>query len=154
MQRTRCLPTSSNSCHRWIWTCGDRPISGGRGIISIDPRGFFQALAKHLLTGRNSTPVEVVLRMLVVKRLYQYSYEDTERMVNDSLTLRQFCRLYLNDAPDNKTIMRWNNLLAAGNTGEVQCAHSRVGGASTRSRKGKKLAHGWHGSRGQYSSAQ
>ena len=30
-------------------------------------------------TGRNSTPVEVVLRMLVVKRLYGYSYEETER---------------------------------------------------------------------------
>jgi IS5 family transposase len=28
-------------------------------------------------TGRNSTPVEVVLRMLVVKRLYGYSYEET-----------------------------------------------------------------------------
>ena len=26
-----------------------------------------------LKTGRNSTPVEVVIRMLVVKRLYQYS---------------------------------------------------------------------------------
>ncbi|MBV5322512.1 MAG: transposase [Ilumatobacteraceae bacterium] len=64
-----------------------------------------------LLTGRNSTPVEVVLRMLVVKRLYQSSYADTVRMANDSLTLRQFCRLYLNAAPDDKTIMRWNNLL-------------------------------------------
>ena len=29
-------------------------------------------------TGRNSTPVEVILRMLVVKRLYGYSYEETE----------------------------------------------------------------------------
>ena len=33
--------------------------------------------AKSLQTGRNSTPVEVVLRMLVVKRLYRYSYEET-----------------------------------------------------------------------------
>ena len=30
-------------------------------------------------TGRNSTPVEVMLRMLVVKRLYGYSYEETDR---------------------------------------------------------------------------
>lgn len=64
-----------------------------------------------LLTGRHSTPVEVVLRMLIVKRLYEYSYEETERIVSDSLILRQFCRLYLNPAPDSKTIMRWNNLL-------------------------------------------
>jgi IS5 family transposase len=44
-------------------------------------------------TGQNSTPVEVVLRMLVVKRLYGYSYKETERVVRDSLSLRAFCRM-------------------------------------------------------------
>ena len=67
---------------------------------------FSKRWKNTLLTGRNSTPVEVVLRMLVVKRLYQYSYEETERIVSDSLTLRQFCRLYLNEAPDSKTLPR------------------------------------------------
>ena len=57
---------------------------------------------KTLQTGRNSTPVDVVLRMLVVKRLYGYSYEETERNVSDSLSLRQFCHVYLNDVPDDK----------------------------------------------------
>jgi IS5 family transposase len=37
-------------------------------------------------TGRHSTPVEVVLRMLVVKRLYGYSYEETvERACGSSV---------------------------------------------------------------------
>lgn len=62
-------------------------------------------------TGRNSTPVEVVLRMLVVKRLYSYSYEETERAVRDSLSLRAFCRVYLNDVPDDTTLIRWANLI-------------------------------------------
>src|SRR5574338_760512 len=62
-------------------------------------------------TGRNSTPVEVVLPMLVVKRLYSYSYAETERVVRDSLSLRQFCRVYLNDVPDEKTLMRWVNVI-------------------------------------------
>ncbi len=48
---------------------------------------------KTLVTGRGSTPVEVVLRMLVVKHLYGWSYEQTEQRVNDSLVLRQFCRV-------------------------------------------------------------
>jgi IS5 family transposase len=43
-----------------------------------------------LHTERRSTPVEVILRMFVVKRLYDYSYEKTERHVGDSLVLRQF----------------------------------------------------------------
>jgi len=68
---------------------------------------------KTLQTGRNSTPVEVVLRMLVVKRLYGYSYEETERHVSDSLSLRQFCRVYLNEVPDDTTLIRWANLIQA-----------------------------------------
>jgi len=64
-----------------------------------------------LVTGRNSTPVEVILRMLVVKRLYSYSYEETERYVKDSLVLRQFCRLYLNPVPDDTTLIRQANLI-------------------------------------------
>ena len=62
-------------------------------------------------TGRNSTPVEVVLRMLVVKRLYGYSYEETERVVRDSLSLRAFCRVYLQEVPDDTTLIRWANLI-------------------------------------------
>lgn len=61
---------------------------------------------KTCQTGRNSTLVDVVLRMLVVKRLYGYSYEETERTVSDSLSLRQFCRVYLNDVPDDTTLIR------------------------------------------------
>jgi IS5 family transposase len=55
--------------------------------------------------------VEVVLRMLVVKRLYGFSYEQTERIVSDSIVLRQFCRLYFEPAPDDTTLIRWANTL-------------------------------------------
>jgi IS5 family transposase len=62
-------------------------------------------------TGRNSTPVEVVLRMLAVKRLYGLSYERTEYQVRDSLVLRQFCRIYFNEVPDDTTLIRWAGLI-------------------------------------------
>jgi IS5 family transposase len=61
--------------------------------------------------GRHSTPVEVVLRLLVVKRLYGWSYAETERFVADSLVLRQFCRVYLQPVPDDTTLLRWANLI-------------------------------------------
>lgn len=61
--------------------------------------------------GRHSTPVEVILRMLVVRRLYGWSYEETEHFVSDSLVLRQFCRLYLEPAPDDTTLIRWGGLI-------------------------------------------
>ena len=57
-----------------------------------------------LTLGRRSTPVEVILRMLVVRRLYDWSFEATERNGSDSLVLRQFCRLYLEAAPDDTSL--------------------------------------------------
>jgi len=62
-------------------------------------------------TGRPSTPVEVILRLLVVQHLYDWSYAQTEHLVGDSLVLRQFCRLGLDPAPHHTTLMRWANLL-------------------------------------------
>src|SRR4051794_26939116 len=59
--------------------------------------------------GRRSTPVEVILRMLAVQHLYDWSYDEAEHSVNDSLVLRQFCRLYLAKAPDDTTLIRWAN---------------------------------------------
>jgi transposase, IS5 family len=63
--------------------------------------------------GRHSTPVEVILRMLVVKRLYGWSYQQSEHFVSDSIVLRQFCRLYLQSAPDDTTLIRWANLIGS-----------------------------------------
>jgi IS5 family transposase len=62
-------------------------------------------------TGRPSTPVEVILRMIIVKHLYGWSYEQTEYNVSDSLVLRQFCRIYLNAVPDDTTLIKWANLI-------------------------------------------
>ena len=61
--------------------------------------------------GRHSTPVEVVLRLLVIKRLYGWSYAQVEHFVADSLVLRQFCRVYLHPVPDDTTLLRWANLI-------------------------------------------
>src|SRR3954452_15507381 len=60
---------------------------------------------------RHSAPVEAILRLLVVKRLYGWSYAETEHFVNDSLVLRQFCRVYLQPVPDDTTLLRWANLI-------------------------------------------
>src|ERR671939_126704 len=80
---------------------------------------LFQAVKRDLArrrphtlqTGRPSTPVEVILRLLIVRRLYGWSYAETEHFVNDSLVLRQFCRLGLERAPDDTTLLRWANLI-------------------------------------------
>ncbi len=70
-----------------------------------------QRYPKTLTAGRKSTPVEVVLRMLAIKHLYDLSYEQTVLQVADSLVLRQFCRVYFEAVPDQSTLCRWANLI-------------------------------------------
>jgi transposase, IS5 family len=85
----------------------------------LDDDTLFQAVRADLArrrphtmkTGRPSTPVEVILRLLIVRRLYNWSYAQTEQFVNDSLILRQFCRLGLEPAPDHTTLLRWATLI-------------------------------------------
>src|SRR5215210_2962083 len=95
--------------------------------------------APHSLTrGRHSTPVEVILRLFVVKRLYQWSYEQTEHFVGDSLVLRQFCRLYLQPVPDDTTLIRWAKLIGPDT---LQQIHARVVELATQRKvtRGRKL---------------
>ena len=66
---------------------------------------------KSAVTGRPSTPAEVILRMLVVKHLYNLSYEKTDQYVSDSLVLRAFPRLYLEPVPDDTVPIRWANTI-------------------------------------------
>ncbi|MDQ6661857.1 MAG: transposase, partial [Chloroflexota bacterium] len=40
-----------------------------------------------LVHRRHSTPVEVLLRMLIVKHLHQWSYQETEEQVDQNLLL-------------------------------------------------------------------
>jgi len=82
-------------------------------LFSVVRADLIQRYPNSGRLGRHSTPVEVILRMLVVKRLYGWSYEQTERFVSDSIVLRQFCRLYLEPAPDDTTLIRWANTIGA-----------------------------------------
>jgi transposase, IS5 family len=66
---------------------------------------------RTLWCGRHSTPVEVILRLLICKHLYQWSFQETEDRVNDSLVLRWFCRVYFEHVPDDTTLLRWAQLI-------------------------------------------
>jgi IS5 family transposase len=61
--------------------------------------------------GRLGTPVVVVLRMLVLKHLYDWSFAECEREVRGSLVHRAFCRIDCERVPDAKTLIRLAALL-------------------------------------------
>src|SRR2546428_2819402 len=61
--------------------------------------------------GRLGTPAAVVLRMLVLKHLRDWSFDECEREVRGSLVYRAFCRIDGERVPDAKTLIRLAHLL-------------------------------------------
>jgi hypothetical protein len=57
--------------------------------------------------GRRTTRGEVLLRMLLVTYLYDWSTQQTTEQVEDNLLLRWFCRLGWQPAPSSRTLSRW-----------------------------------------------
>jgi len=56
--------------------------------------------------GRPGTPAEVVIRMLILKHLFDWSYDDLEHEVRANLVYRAFTRIDAGDVPDAKTIVK------------------------------------------------
>jgi IS5 family transposase len=64
-----------------------------------------------LKTGRRSTPVEALLRLQAVRRLYRWAYRTVHSQVKGSLALRQFTRVYGHQVPNHATMNDWERAL-------------------------------------------
>lgn len=73
--------------------------------------------------GRPGTPAEVVLRMLVLKHLYRWSYDTLEHEVRANLVYRAFARVGAGAVPDAKTILKIARALGPD---VIQQVHARV----------------------------
>src|SRR5436190_6684088 len=63
--------------------------------------------------GRQGTPAEVVLRLLILKHIRNWSYDVLEREVRANLVYREFTRVGAGKTPDAKTMGRWGLALGA-----------------------------------------
>ena len=57
--------------------------------------------------GRQGVPAEIVLRLLLLKHIRNWSYEVLEREVRANLVYRDFTRVGAGKTPDAKTMGRW-----------------------------------------------
>jgi IS5 family transposase len=75
----------------------------------------YEALAKRhpnsRRRGRRGTPADVVLRLLTLKHIRNWSYEELEREVRANLVYRDFTRVGGGKMPDAKTMGRWGAVL-------------------------------------------
>jgi IS5 family transposase len=65
-----------------------------------------ETLAAESSSGRRGTPAEVVIRMLILKHLFDWSYDDLEQEVRANLVYRAFTRIDAGEVPDAKTILK------------------------------------------------
>lgn len=89
----------------------------------LDDDLLFQTVKADLLQrypqtgwhGRHATPVEVLLRLLVLKHRHAWSFAETEEFVGDSRALRWFSRVSFHPVPDDTTGVpsgsRWATLI-------------------------------------------
>jgi len=63
--------------------------------------------------GREQTPAEVVLRLLLLKHIRNWSYDTLEREVRANLVYRAFTRVGDEKVPDAKTLARLGQLIGA-----------------------------------------
>lgn len=78
---------------------------------------------KSRTRGRRGTPAEVVLRLLLLKHIRNWSYDVLEREVRANLVYRDFTRVGAAKVPDAKSMGRWG--LALGPE-EVAKIHARL----------------------------
>ena len=70
--------------------------------------------------GRQQTPAEVALRMLILKHVRNWSYETLEREVRANVVYRSFCRIGMEKVPDAKTLVRRGQVIGAKTIAELQ----------------------------------
>src|SRR5216683_1252972 len=75
-------------------------------VIEVVAQGLEARWPQSRRRGRLGTPAEVVIRMLMLKHLFDWSYDDLEREVRANLVYRMFTRIDAGEVPDAKTILK------------------------------------------------
>ncbi len=75
-------------------------------VIEVVAKGLEARWPQSRRRGRPGTPAEVVIRMVILKHLFDWSYDDLEREVRANLVYRMFTRIDAGEVPDAKTILK------------------------------------------------
>src|SRR5205809_931979 len=79
-------------------------VLADRDLVQIVYEALAQRCPKSRTRGRPGTPAEVVLRLLLLKHMRNWSYHVLEREVRANLVYRQFTRVGAEKVPDAKTL--------------------------------------------------
>jgi transposase, IS5 family len=92
---------------RESWMIHADAVLADEDIVSAVYEALSKRHPKSRCRGRRGAPAEVVLRLLVLKHIRNWSYEVLEREVRANLVYRDFTRVGGGKMPDAKTMGRW-----------------------------------------------
>jgi IS5 family transposase len=93
-----------------LWEPWMRPadeVLGDERLLGAVYEALLKRHPKSRTRGRLGTPAEVVLRLLLLKHVRNWSYGVVEREVRANLVYRDFTRVGASKVPDTKTMGRW-----------------------------------------------
>jgi IS5 family transposase len=97
-----------------LWPAALRRIGqliDDEALVEVIAAALERRYPKSRRRGRHGTPAEVVLRLLILKHLYGWSYAELEHEVRANLVYRAFARIGCDAGPDDKTILKIANAL-------------------------------------------
>ena len=93
------------------WMTHADEVLADEEIVAIVYEALGKRRPKSCCRGRYGAPAEMVLRLLVLKHIRNWSYETLEREVRANLVYRDFTRVGAGKVPDAKTMGRWGGAL-------------------------------------------
>ena len=93
------------------WMTHADEVLADEEIVAIVYEALGKRRPKSRCRGRYGAPAEMVLRLLVLKHIRNWSYETLEREVRANLVYRDFTRVGAGKVPDAKTMGRWGGAL-------------------------------------------
>jgi hypothetical protein len=100
----------------------DQALDDGR-LLEIIQDAWNRLCKKSKTCGRPGTPAEVILRLLLLKHIRDWSYEELEREVRANFVYRQFTRIGGGQVPDDKSMSRFSRQWGAA---VIEKLHQRV----------------------------
>ena len=95
------------------WMAYADQVLADEELVTAVYQALGQRHPKSKSRGRQGTPAEVVLRLLILKHIRNWSYGVLEREVRANLVYRDFTRVGAAKTPDAKTMGRWGVALGA-----------------------------------------